>query len=103
MNYCINGLKLSWKIRPDFGIFLEVDGDRLGSFCSPADFQELLENYCSAVFGDKVRIIRSNHKLGLIKARLLGARMTRGDVIIPMHSHMEVQETWYEYCFKIGY
>ncbi|KAK2167002.1 hypothetical protein LSH36_32g00042 [Paralvinella palmiformis] len=62
--------------------------------CICPDFKELLENYCSAVFGDKVRIMRTNKTIGLIKARLLGARMARGDVIIPLDAHMEVQETW---------
>ncbi|KAK2160567.1 hypothetical protein LSH36_130g02013 [Paralvinella palmiformis] len=52
--------------------------------------------YCSAVFGEKVKIIRSNSSLGLIKARLLGSRIAIGDVIVSMDAHMEVQDTWLE-------
>ena len=42
-----------------------------------------------------VRIIRLDHPLGLIQARMLGIRNAHGDVVICLDSHMEVQEYWY--------
>ena len=64
------------------------------SHCIAEEFGEIFSFYCSAVFGEKVKIIRSNSSLGLIKARLLGSRIAIGDVIVSMDAHMEVQDTW---------
>ena len=64
---------------------------------STDDFKESLDNYCNAVFGDTVIIYRSPVTLGLIKARLQGARMARGDVLAILDAHMEVQEKWSVY------
>ena len=57
-----------------------------------------LDNYVSSVFGDIVRILRNPGPAlyGLIKARLLGIRSAKGDVVVVLDAHMEVQEKWLE-------
>ena len=62
----------------------------------PDDHGEVLTNYLSSVFGalGKVRLVRSNVALGLIRARLTGARLAKAKVIVAMDSHMEVQKGW---------
>lgn len=42
----------------------------------------------------KVRLIRSTERLGLIRARMLGATNVRGDVVIVLDSHCEVNKGW---------
>ena len=43
---------------------------------------------------NKVRLIRSSERLGLIRARMLGASKARGDAIIVLDSHCEVNQGW---------
>ena len=43
---------------------------------------------------NKVRLIRSKERLGLIRARMLGASNALGDVIIVLDSHCEVNQGW---------
>lgn len=42
----------------------------------------------------KVRLLRSKERLGLIRARMLGASKIRGDVVIVLDSHCEVNQGW---------
>ncbi len=42
----------------------------------------------------KVRLIRSKERLGLIRARMLGASNVRGEVVIVLDSHCEVNTGW---------
>ena len=42
----------------------------------------------------KVRLIRSKERLGLIRARMLGASNIYGDVVIVLDSHCEVNQGW---------
>ena len=58
------------------------------------EFHKTLDIYLDAVFGGKVRILRNMVTLGLIKARLSGIRAAKGEVVVCMDSHMEVQELW---------
>ena len=49
----------------------------------------------ATVFHGKVHIIRTEVTEGAIKARLTGIRASRGEVVVCLDSHMEVQELWY--------
>lgn len=42
----------------------------------------------------KIRIIHSKERLGLIRARMLGARMATGDTITFLDSHIEATNGW---------
>lgn len=53
-----------------------------------------LEDYLSQ-FG-KVRIVRMESRMGLIRARLKGASVARGTVLIYLDSHCECMEGWVE-------
>ncbi len=58
------------------------------------DLGQMLDLYLRGVFGDVVRIYRSPEQLGLIKARAKGISLARGEVIVSLDSHVEVQEGW---------
>lgn len=46
--------------------------------------------------GDLVKLVHLPSRLGLIKARLEGARMARGDVLLFLDSHCEATDLWIE-------
>ena len=54
-----------------------------------------LENYVSGL-GVEVVVVRSGERVGLIRARLLGAREARGSVLTFLDSHVECTEGWLE-------
>jgi polypeptide N-acetylgalactosaminyltransferase len=55
----------------------------------------ILQNYNTTIFNEtSIRLLFSNDSLGLQRARLSGFKLARGEVIVPMDSHMEVQEGW---------
>ncbi|ELT88930.1 hypothetical protein CAPTEDRAFT_164644 [Capitella teleta] len=62
------------------------------------DHEMILQNYITAVFTNKtnIRLMFTHDSLGLIRARLSGVRLAKGEVIVSMDSHMEVQEGWLE-------
>ncbi|XP_031634222.1 polypeptide N-acetylgalactosaminyltransferase 1 isoform X2 [Contarinia nasturtii] len=43
-----------------------------------------------------VKIIRLKHRLGLIRARLAGARLANGDVLVFLDAHCEANQGWIE-------
>ncbi|CAK5079740.1 unnamed protein product [Meloidogyne enterolobii] len=47
-------------------------------------------------FGKKVRLLRAHTRLGLIRAKLAGAKYARGDVVVFLDSHCEANEGWLE-------
>ncbi len=64
------------------------------SMCFSDDLNEVLGNYIEAIFPNKVRLLRSKTHLGLIRGRLMGTKLAKGQVVVSMDSHMEVQEGW---------
>eukprot|EP00047_Mylnosiga_fluctuans_P015715 m.48718 g.48718 ORF g.48718 m.48718 type:complete len:577 (+) comp6056_c0_seq1:47-1777(+) len=56
---------------------------------------EQLESYAQEHW-PMVRILRSNKRLGLIRARLLGAEAATGRILTFMDSHVEANEGWLE-------
>ncbi|CAD6196353.1 unnamed protein product [Caenorhabditis auriculariae] len=47
-------------------------------------------------FGSLVRLIRSKERLGLIRAKILGAKAARGEVLVFLDSHCEANTGWIE-------
>ncbi|PAV83850.1 hypothetical protein WR25_19589 [Diploscapter pachys] len=47
-------------------------------------------------FGSLVKLIRSKERLGLIRAKLMGARAATGDVLIFLDAHCEANTGWIE-------
>lgn len=41
-----------------------------------------------------VRIVRANKREGLIRARLLGAKAAKGDILVFLDSHTEANVDW---------
>lgn len=70
----------------------------LCSFCTrsspsfPEHLKEKLEEYMARF--SKVRIVRTKKREGLIRTRLLGASMARGEVLTFLDSHCEVNVNW---------
>jgi polypeptide N-acetylgalactosaminyltransferase len=56
---------------------------------------ETLENYTKQkIFDGKIKIHRNEKREGLIRGRMIGARLATGDILVFLDSHMEVNFGW---------
>lgn len=62
-------------------------------FSDKTDLKEKLENYIER-FDGKVRLIRNKEREGLIRTRSTGAQEARGEVIVYLDAHCEVNTNW---------
>lgn len=64
-----------------------------------SDIEEVkkpLDDYCEEHFGEIVRILRPEKRLGLIAAKNYGGRRAVGDVLVFLDAHIEATEGWLE-------
>jgi len=55
-----------------------------------------LDYYLDTRLPNKVKLLRLKNRLGLIRARLAGARMAKGDVLVFLDAHCECVVEWLE-------
>lgn len=60
----------------------------------PGQLKSALSEYVAKLEG--VKLLRSNKRLGAIRARMLGATRATGDVLVFMDSHCECHPGWLE-------
>ncbi|PIO73879.1 hypothetical protein TELCIR_04143 [Teladorsagia circumcincta] len=82
-------------------------------FTISEDLKEHLDNYIRR-FNGLVRVVRKNVRHGLIRAKIAGARVATGDVVVFLDSHCEANVGWSptmaggllaanrEYFFEVG-
>lgn len=56
--------------------------------------QHDVSNYVANNLTNKVRLYKTKRRLGLIRARMFGARKASGKVLIFLDSHIEVNQDW---------
>lgn len=69
-------------------VILVDDDSELG------DLKEDLEDYIEENFPEKVILVRNPKREGLIRGRMIGASHAKGDVLVFLDSHCEVNEMW---------
>lgn len=60
----------------------------------PGQLKSALSEYVAKLEG--VKLLRSNKRLGAIRARMLGATRATGDVLVFMDAHCECHPGWLE-------
>jgi len=53
-----------------------------------------LDSYIGEQWGSKVRLLRNHERQGLIRTRSRGAREAKGEVIVFLDAHCEVNVNW---------
>lgn len=57
------------------------------------DLKDKLDSYITR-FNGKVRVIRNTQREGLIRTRTIGAQESKGDVVVFLDAHCEVNRNW---------
>lgn len=89
-------------IRMIHGIFLRTPANLfkeiilVDDFSSNQDLSGKLERYLATRITepDKIRLVRLHSHAGLIRARMIGAHLAIGDVLMFMDAHCEVARGW---------
>ncbi|ELT89149.1 hypothetical protein CAPTEDRAFT_34275, partial [Capitella teleta] len=59
-----------------------------------------LDEYCK-VLSPKIRIIRSEHREGLMRGRMVGAKEAKADTLVFLDAHVECNEGWLDPLLQI--
>lgn len=59
------------------------------------ELKEKLDYYLKTRLPEKVKLVRLTERNGLIKARLAGARVATGDVLVFLDAHCECVVGWF--------
>lgn len=73
--------------------YLYIIRSKQNLFCFLASLKEQLEDYITRWNG-KVRLIRNKERQGLIRTRTTGAEESRGEVVLFLDAHCEVNKNW---------
>jgi len=64
-------------------------------FSSKRDLKGKLERYLATRFpAGKIRLLKLTKRSGLIRARMIGAHIAVGDVLVFLDAHVEAVEAW---------
>ncbi|KAF5285214.1 hypothetical protein FQR65_LT13329 [Abscondita terminalis] len=94
---------LSVILRTIWSVILQTPGHLLNEIIlvddasTDDDLKDLLKYYIDTRLKNyKIQLLKLNHRMGLIRARLQGARIATGDVLIFLDAHCEATIGWIE-------
>lgn len=85
-------MTLATKVNYKWASFLKQCHSKLAYFFAE-NLKSGLEEYISRFHG-KVRLLRNTEREGLIRTRTRGAEESRGDVVVFLDAHCEVNRNW---------
>eukprot|EP00057_Strongylocentrotus_purpuratus_P025692 XP_011680166.1 PREDICTED: peroxisomal bifunctional enzyme [Strongylocentrotus purpuratus] len=80
------------QVLEDFGLAMGLC--RMGDLAE--HLQEPIEDYISQIHSVRIRMVRAEKRLGLIKARMMGVDASEGETFTFLDSHVEVMIGWLE-------